>query len=102
MRVYTVVYDECEGFLIAIAADTAKEARRIAYHDERCDLNWLDIKPEWKKDYNASGLEKGVVSDVEGLKRGFYVWVEMDCPKCGEPNQCYLQEDGTISCNECA
>lgn len=102
MRIYTVVTDEYEGWIIAIAAETAKEARLIAYHNERCELLWLDIKPEWRKQFDATGLEKGVVSDVEGLKRGLYGWVEMDCPKCGEFHKCHLQKDGIISCDECA
>ena len=101
MRAYTVVTDDYEGFILAIAADTAKEARLIAYNSGDCDIPWIEIKTEWHKGVDVTGIQKGVIPLIEGLKLGLYGWAETDCPKCEELERIFLQKDGSLSCMKC-
>lgn len=101
MRVYTVITDEYEGLILAIAADTAKEARVIAYQSGDCDLNWIDIKTEWHKGVDTTGLDKGVIPIIRGLELGLYGGAEMPCPKCGNDARVSLHDDKSVSCMKC-
>lgn len=101
MRAYTVDIDEDEGTIIGVVADTAKEAKGIAYYAESIDREWIHVTAKWCKGVDVSGLSKGVIHPYEGVKLGIYGWVEDTCPVCKKTEQLYLQSDGTITCNEC-
>lgn len=101
MRVYTVITDEYEGFILAIAADSAKEARLIAYHNIDCDLPWIEIKPKWQKGIDVTGLEKGRIPLKQGVKLGLYGWIEDECPKCGKFKKLTLTDSDMILCSDC-
>ena len=101
MRAYTVTVDEDEGTVLGIVSDTAKEARIIAFNTGDIDRPWIEVKAEWHKNVDVSGLEKGIVPLIEGVKRGIYGWAETQCPKCGNNSRIFLQKDGSVTCMKC-
>ena len=102
MRCYSVVIDDDEGFIIAIIANTAKEARAIAYHsDYCCEQDWIDIHPKWVKNVDTTGLQEGVISILKGMELGIYDWAEMHCPICDSFRRVELYDNVQISCYEC-
>ena len=101
MRAYNVVTDEYEGHIVSIVADSSKEARLIAYNSGECDLPWIEIKPKWNKNIDVSGLQKGVVPPIDGLKVGLYGWIEDECPNCKKLVNLYLSIKETLLCAKC-
>jgi hypothetical protein len=87
---------------VAIVADNAKEAKRLALgHDALAYASFIDIVVKWHRDADILGLTKGEVPEVEGLKRGLYAWIMGDCPTCKKGAEKIEFEDGIFSCERC-
>lgn len=102
LKIYIVNLDD-EFHVLGIAAETAREARKIAYEDDGCEgMSWIKISPILNKNIDTAGLEKGVIPAIEGLKRNLFSCIEEDiCPICGRLRTIFMSEDGSISCAEC-
>jgi hypothetical protein len=101
LRSYTVEIDEWEDFVLGIVADTSNEARKIAYESGECDRPWIEIKAIWVKHADVTGIEKGVIPLMEGVKRGIYGWAETKCLNCGNDSRIFLQNDKSVMCMKC-
>lgn len=74
-----------------IVAESVKEARLLAYHNEITDdIDWIDILPYWMKWANVTGLHKGIIGcgddgakqSIQALKNGIFTFIYDDCPLC--------------------
>lgn len=101
LRAYFVQeYDDPEG--IAVIAETAKDAKKIAYNTGDFPCEWIELRVQWLRNANIEGLEKGVVeANTDTLRRGLYgVIYGHPCDICG--NVCRLQElNGKAVCWHC-
>lgn len=95
---------------VVVVAESGKEAAKLGYswwgrnigHDEpyieqRCVL----MK---SKDINLADLPRGTVApSKEGLRRGFYGWIEDTCDMCGKEAQLsqVLLDSGKCICSDC-
>lgn len=95
-----VVYVEDEDN-IAVVAETSREAKKLALNHLWYD-EYTEIKVRWLKDANISGLEKGVIrSNIDGLKRGFYIYIEEKCTICKNDYAHIVYECGKFRCSDC-
>ena len=101
--IYFVKEEEAD-FGIGVIADSAKEAKKIAWDSGREYLEdslYIDVTAKWIKGANVSGLKKGICSlTLDGLKRGIYGYIENeDCPNCGaKGGTVYYDEDDGFWC----
>ena len=107
MRAYYVTTEYSEGG-VGIIADSAKEAKAIAFGHE-CfgdDAEWIDLRVKWKRNVNVTGLPKGEIDLMEGLLRGLYGYIygAGSCPVCedgcdyGNP---LVYDSGIVRCQAC-
>ena len=94
MRAYQVSGSIEDDYVVFIA-ETAKEAKSMsAGHDVVWDCDYIDVRVKWMKGKDVSGLAKGEVDLLEGLKRYMYYFVYgVACPYCGHDecnNRIYL------------
>ena len=85
MRAYQITESDCGESSVVFIAETAKEAKKMSVgHDVIADCDYIDIRVTWLKGKDVSGLAKGEVDILEGLKRGMYYFVYgFACPHCG-------------------
>lgn len=101
LRAYFVTA-EGNDFGIGIIAETAKEAKNLAFgSDVLYENEFIDLRVKWKRNVNAGGLPKGEVNLYEGLKRGIYDFGIGDCPTCEKDAESITFEDGVFSCESC-
>jgi len=91
--------DEVYG--VAVVANSLREAKKKAFifldEDE-----WIEMKGRWIRDANVIGLEEGIIHDLyDGLRRGFYSYIEGNCEACGEESHLSLCSDKAL-CFDCA
>lgn len=101
LRAYYGRYGDIdEGAEICIA-ENVKEAKDIIRKKGTIDGEFIDLRVTWVKGANVDGLNKGLVSLEEGLKRGMYyeIW-NYDCPLCHEEKTVYCSGD-VIACGDC-
>jgi hypothetical protein len=93
-------YDETWG--IAVVAQTARQAKIIAYGTgELIGDVWIDIRARWMRGADVNGLDVGVLRNLhEGLLRGFYMYIEGKCDECSEESQLELCS-GKALCFDC-
>ena len=90
LRAYKVTIDD-EAYCEVVIAETAKEAKKIAWHrsdwipDAAID-GFTDLRVNWLRKANIAGLPKGMMTpDLEAMRRNFFSWGEgPDCPVCGQ------------------
>ena len=106
MRAYYVTEEGTETGACVIA-DTAKEAKKIAWNEAPEyfeDSYWCDVKVSWCKKADVSGLKKGVYEDwLDALRRDFFdSVVYADCPKCkAQETTVYYDKETGFYCNHC-
>lgn len=85
MRAYLINGDDDDYGCVVFVAETAQDAKRLAVgHDVLANCEYIDIRVNWCKDVDVSGLPEGEIDIFEGLKRGAYEYVYgVPCPKCG-------------------
>ena len=67
---------------VSVVAFTAKQAKKVAYHHEGFDVDWIDVKIQKQSDVDITGMAEGyIIPLVEGMKRGAY---NPDCSICGD------------------
>lgn len=100
MRGYYVGDDYDTG--IAVVATSAKEAKKIAYKELRSDYEWIDIKVDWIKEADVTGLPVGIVEDARvALVRGLYAYIyEDECEECLMDTDLVAYE-GRALCSKC-
>lgn len=118
LRAYRVSPDENEAMCDIAIAETAKEAKKMAWNqsdwiqDQAID-GYTDLKVKWLRNANITGLSKGLVTpDIESLRRNMFSWIEyLECPVCGKKDtRVELWEYGTddnneeafIACSDCS
>lgn len=104
LKAYTWKPDKDDENCLGVVAESSKEARKIGYiywRNEYCDDNeFIDCRVTLNKEAKVEGLLKGVVEDMEqGLKLGFYGYVEGECPRCGKDGR--FQWDNGFFCWNC-
>jgi hypothetical protein len=69
-HIYNDVGDWCAG----VISETAKEAKKIIYGDERVDcLSWIEFSAKWARGVDITGFEEGIFEDcLEAHKREIY------------------------------
>lgn len=101
LRAYIVQeFDDPEG--LAVIAETAKEAKKLAFGTGDFPCEWIELRVQWIREANVEGLQKGVMSDcLDALRRGIFSFVEdHPCDKCGHIG--HLQEyKGCALCYHC-
>lgn len=99
MRGY-FVHDVNEEYGIAIVARTAREAKKIGA--EHLDFDeYTDLRVNWQKEADVSGLLVGRVDNIEALHRGLYGWAYTTCEICGKSNSKCEMLNGIIACLDC-
>jgi len=99
MRIYFVYADDDE-YGVAVAANSLREAKRIAYGSGNIDADWIDLRVRWVREGDVSGIEESrILNSKEGLERKGYAFLEADC-KCGHP-YCHQVVDGEMMCDDC-
>jgi len=101
LRAY-FVHDQDEAEGQAVIAETAREAKNIAYYSKNfISSEFTDLRVRWLRGANITGLEKGIVKDdIDALKRGMYSDVEGVREVCG--NNGFLSEiNGKAVCGDC-
>lgn len=106
MKAYEVYGDmdrfsEGQGYFAVVVADSKEEVKMIVDNDGDYfgDLEDLEIKVNGYID--VSGMEKGIISGIDGLKLGWFSLIKDNCPVCNRFRKLYLQEDGSVLCAEC-
>lgn len=101
MRAYFVQGRDCD-YGVAIIAETAKSARNLAIgHDALLDVDFIDIEVRWKRGTDVTGLPRGEVECLEGLRRGLYGWIMGECPNCRKDAEQIECAKGAYSCESC-
>ena len=100
MRAYLITEPSGEDCVVFIA-ETAKEAKKMSFgHDVVAECDYIDIRVRWQKGKDVSGLAKGEVDLLEGLKRGMYTFVYgVACPHCGHDE--YANKIYADFCDKC-
>ena len=102
MKGYFVFFVE-DDFGVAVVAQTAKEAKKLAYNSGWLDDGeWIDLRARWIRTANIIGLEKGVLNNhKDALKRGFYGYIEgYKCDGCNREEILY-ESGGRAICWNC-
>lgn len=92
---------------VAIVAHSVKEAKKLGWDywgkEYGNDDDFIDQVCQLKKNVDTSGLEPcAMYPGVKSLKRGFYAWVEVDCPICGFDRKIIKDDEtGKCGCEEC-
>ena len=101
LRAYFVRdYDEATG--IAVVAESAKEAKTLAYASGGLPFSeYIDLRVHWVRNAEVSGLEKGLIkNDTDALKRGMYSEIEGRCEECGINGRVRVIK-GKVVCIDC-
>jgi len=85
MRAYSLRACCGDGHVVYVA-DTAREAKVLGFgNDNLYEYDWIDIRVNWRRDVDVTGLPKGEIDLMEGLKRGAYSYIfGIPCPMCGK------------------
>ena len=100
LRVYKVYeVDETAGF--AVVAHSAKEAKKLGYYSGQLLSDWVDLRVNWLKGADVTGLTCGVMDTEEAVKRGIFDYaVNVTCDICGKDRTCrYLNKK--LVCFDC-
>lgn len=97
------VYPDDEFWGIGVVAETAKEAKKLAFASgELIDVDWIDIRVRWERTAEVEELPIGVVMDMRiGLLCGLYGFVDgFTCDECGTESTLELCS-GKALCFDC-
>jgi len=101
---FFVVTDEYENTGLAVVADSLMAGMEIVR--EELALDQGDPLSGWEIEGDHEDIPVNtIVEGVDGLKRGFYRWVEDQCPLCGKMKKLVRSEEegieGLICCLDC-
>jgi phage FluMu protein Com len=101
-------YKDCD-YGLAVVAHNIKEAKQLGWKEHGRtygnDERYIDIQCHLMQKVDLTGLVKPQVIDCEdnnfdGLKRGFYSYIETECPICKHMNLIRCK-DGYVACEDC-
>ena len=92
------IYEKDElGF--GVVAKNVIDAKQLAHDNLGCD--WIDIRVKLVKDINVEEMEYGIVKLYEGLKKGFYSYIDNGkCEICGNEGEIQYNDEKFV-CGEC-
>ena len=97
------VYPEDEFWGVGVVAPSAKDAKKLAFTSgELPDVDWIDIRVQWKRDSDVSNQPIGVIHDPTlALLAGVLDYLEdCTCDDCGEETLLKAY-NGKALCDEC-
>ena len=102
-RCYAIwVDDEYEGGCVYVetslerAKMAAEEELQSRYPENKTALEGAEL------DIDVSDLERGLLDNLEGVKRGAYKYADANCPICGKLGDVSISLDfGEVMCSDC-
>lgn len=95
------VYEKDELVGIGVVAKNITDAKQWVYGSNSLECDWIDIRVKVMKDIDVEGLDYGIIELYEGLKRGFYSYIDDGkCEICGNEDEIQYNDEKFV-CGEC-